>query len=111
MTKASRIQRDLLFEAVAKRRRRCELGQLAAAEGPLTVDELSVRVAAFEQGAGRADLADETVERVRLSLYHCDVPKLSAAGLVEYDEAENAVSLTAIGADVESDPGLLLQDG
>lgn len=49
---------------------------------------------------------EEELHRVSLRLYHTHLPKFAAAGLVQYDESDDAVALTERGralADVVED--------
>lgn len=110
MERQRQLQRDELYDAFSRERRRCILRALAETEGPLGLDELARAVAACERGAPPADIAEADVERVRVSLYHCHVPKLADAGLVVRDDEAGDVSLTALGEQVRGAVTLGMQD-
>lgn len=96
---------DDLFDALAHGRRRRVLRSLAAARLPVDVEALARDVAAREHG-GSADSREtvpaEAVERVHVSLHHAHLPKLDAAGLVDYDADQNVV----VAAESPDLPGL-----
>lgn len=110
MERQTQLQRDELYEALSRERRRRILSVLAETEGPLGVDELARAVAARERDARPADLDEADVERVRVSLYHRHVPKLADAGLVVRDDEAGHVSLTALGERVRGAATLGMQD-
>ena len=81
--------RDGLFALLTHRRRRRVLAVLRDAEEPLTLEEVAAEL------AGRwGDPEREHLDRVRLSLHHWHLPKLAAAGAVDYDAGERTVSLS-----------------
>ena len=75
---------DALFSALADRRRRLLLGHLHEAGSSVAVDELVDALAAD-------DPADRG--RLRLKLYHIDLPKLVDAGFVRFDRETGTVAL------------------
>lgn len=81
---------DELFEALSDRRRRCTLYVLQEEERT-EVDELAGRTAAQLHGRPRDDLSEETVENVRIELYHKHLPILADSDVVEYDERSSVV--------------------
>jgi hypothetical protein len=56
-------------------------------------DELAVR----EHGATIDGIPADTVTEIYLSLYHCHVPLLVEANVVEYDQEHDLVGITADG--------------
>lgn len=75
---------DDLLEALARERRRRVLQYFRERDDDVaTIEALSGYVAAGDEGP------DET-EAIALTLHHVDLPKLAAAGIVEYDERSNA---------------------
>lgn len=78
---------DTTFSALANRRCRVVLRQLAESDDALVVDDLVTRLA--------DELDDEAVSEtsLRTSLYHTHLPKLADAGLVEYDPDSGLVRL------------------
>jgi DNA-binding transcriptional ArsR family regulator len=73
---------DRLLDALSHRRRRHALYELRGADGAVAVADLADAVA--------ADL-DAARDRVAASLHHHHVPKLSDAGLVDYDDRSGDV--------------------
>lgn len=82
--------RDDLFALLTHRRRRRVLAVLRDAEEPSTLEEVAAELARRSRG----DPGREHLERVRLSLHHWHLPKLAAAGVVDYDPGERTVSLS-----------------
>lgn len=76
-----------LFSLLASARRREVLSVLDGADAP-TVEDLAERIAAREAGA-------PSTHEVEVSLVHAHLPKLEAAGLLEYDDETGEVTLTA----------------
>lgn len=81
-----------IFRALAHAYRRYALSALAE-HGTMTLADLAdeVAVRAFEQPLD--DIAAQDREQVLSSLLHAHVPRLAAAGLVEYSQSETTVSL------------------
>jgi DNA-binding transcriptional ArsR family regulator len=86
------------FRLLSDPRRIRALALLRKAE-PTTIEELAAGVAAREPaemrpGASReGDVSPAHAERVALSLHHAHLPKLRAAGVVEFDSGEGTVAL------------------
>lgn len=80
---------DAVLEAVANGRRRSVLAALRSVGGPLQRDALAHAIADGEDGSRPSP---ETVDDLRVQLHHVHLPKLEAAGLVEYDAAEGTVT-------------------
>ena len=74
---------DAVFESLADQHRRHVLCFLALSEGnTVFLNEVSEHI---------ATTLDRSVETIRTSLYHKDLPKLEQAGFVEYDERSGAI--------------------
>lgn len=79
------------FDALAHARRRFAIDILSDATAPMALADLAAEIAARESGGTGAHL--EQQKRVQTDLYHCHVPKLEAAGLVEFDRERRTVRL------------------
>lgn len=85
-TTASALDLDSVFEVLSDRRRRYALYALHRAEGgSMTVDQLAVRVGQLEDD-GRTITVERRSDRIADELRERHVPKLVAAGAIEYDE-------------------------
>jgi DNA-binding transcriptional ArsR family regulator len=86
--------RSLVYDALADERRRRVVRLLADADGALTIEDLAEGLVRI--GDGRSDgIEDEAaVTRLRTSLYHVHVPKLSEAGIVRFSPERRRVRLT-----------------
>jgi len=67
-----------VLEALANDRRRVVLRYLGRTNGPTAVSEMAERVS--ETG-----LCGDSSTRAAIELYHVHLPKLDAAGLIEFD--------------------------
>lgn len=91
------VETDVLFEALAHRRRRHVLACLREYVTPMALADLADEVAILEHDATRLDgVPPEDVTSIYECLYHVHVPKLAAAGLVQYDQDRDAVAPTAV---------------
>lgn len=77
--------------ALASPRRRLALAALVDGSGSLPVETLAERVADGRDAAS-TDADADAPERTRVALVHRDLPKLDAAGLVEWDRDAGAVA-------------------
>jgi hypothetical protein len=90
------------FELMANRRRRHVLSYLRGVSGTVSVDDLASQVIARELLEGGPVDPDS----VEATLRHVHLPKLDAAGLVEFDEERSEVVPTRVErvGDPSTDP-------
>ena len=81
----SDLDRDAVFDLLASRRRRQMLAHLDA-DGPATLRELAKTLTAAEEGEPVADLPDDEIRRVYISLYQYHLPNLEDLGVVTVDD-------------------------
>lgn len=86
------------FSLLSQRRRLLALSVLKDHGGPMSLEALTTAVGVRELGAAPDELAEDQRERIRLSFHHSHLPKLTEAGLVDYDAEDDRVRL-ADGAD------------
>lgn len=91
-----RSDTDHLFSALAHQRRRYALACLTR-HHVLTLADLADELAVREHGMTIDGIPADAVTDIYLSLYHCHVPKLADANVVEYDQDQDLVSITADG--------------
>lgn len=84
------LELDHVFEALAHPRRRYLLYTLLD-DAEWSLEEVSRKLAAWEEGVPVETLTDQEVERVYVSLYHNHVPKLVAEDIVEFVEATETI--------------------
>ncbi|TYL37208.1 DNA-binding protein [Natronococcus pandeyae] len=63
----------------------------------VTLADLADELAVKEHGMTIDGIPADAVTEIYLSLYHCHVPKLVDANIVEYDQDQDLVSITADG--------------
>lgn len=80
------------FEPLTDETRRRAVAVLAAAESSLSVSDLARELA--RRGGPGAE-TEGRVRRLCIRLYHCHLPKLDAAGLVEFDHEDRRARLAA----------------
>lgn len=98
---SSDISVDGLFDLLADERRRYALSCLWEHDGAMTMSDLAEDVAALETEESRTAIEAEMVQTVATSLYHSHVPKLAAAGVVEYDRDREMVAASNSDESVE----------
>jgi DNA-binding transcriptional ArsR family regulator len=93
---------DAIFGALATERRRSVVRCLDEHGSPLTLDVLADVLAAAERSATAVGADPAVADDIYTTLYHVHVPKLVAAGIVEYDRQGDTIERaehaeTAIG--------------
>lgn len=85
-------QLSLVADALGSIRRRAILSVLISRDEPVDLDRLVDATWQRETGAEGDALDDAERDRVRTSLYHVHLPKLSELGIVQYDRANGVVA-------------------
>lgn len=102
------LSADVLTEGRRSEQRRTVLAALVSdtLDGEATLTELAVAVTAVERDTV-ADTVGSTVGHTRTTLHHVHLPKLTAAGLIDYDPETRTVTYsgepTLAAADVDPD--------
>lgn len=98
---------DVVFDALRNPRRQFALAYLRQQDRPVTLTELARRTTAWEAGEPPTEIAEDRVDRVRVSLHHSHLPKLADLGLVEYTgDDRHTVSATEKVQMLEADMDL-----
>ncbi|MDS0282092.1 DUF7344 domain-containing protein [Haloarcula onubensis] len=82
---------DEVYTLLSERRRRAALEFLGSNGGSAPISELASHLSEHVVGVS------ETERRVRLQLYHVDIPKLKATNMAEFDTEDAYVTLTRRG--------------
>lgn len=82
-----------LFDALSHPRRLRAVRILDRADTALALKDLAVEIVRSKRTETAAEVDKEQAERVHVSLHHRHVPRLSDAGLVEYDATDDRVAL------------------
>jgi len=77
-------------ELLADDRRRLTMSVLAGRTAPLQLDERAADVAGRETPSNRA--TEDVLERVTVALHHVHLPKLSEAGVIDYEAERQRVT-------------------
>lgn len=98
--------RNELFDLLGNRRRRSILLYLYQTTSPVESSEIATRIAAWENETPPEQVPSSLYQSVYNSLYQTHLPRLEAAGFVEYDHAENLVypmpRIAEVGPCIES---------
>lgn len=97
---SAQFSREDVFEALSNERRRYALHYLQWASGPVGLEELSRRVASWENDAPVDDLTAAEEKRVRTALAQFHLPRLEDDGFVRYDRDRRTVALTDDAAEL-----------
>ncbi|QSG10748.1 putative trancriptional regulator, ArsR family [Halapricum desulfuricans] len=89
------LSRDDAFEILSNRRRRFALHHLQHNGERAELGELSEHVAAWENDSGVQEISASERKRVYTSLQQFHLPKMDDKGVVEFDDREGVVELTA----------------
>ncbi len=89
---AGDLSADAVFDLLSSRRRRYLLESLAEHGYSLTLADLADEVSSRECAAHIAEIPEEDVLEIYLSLYHQHVPKLAEANVVAYDQNHDLVA-------------------
>lgn len=100
-TEQERLSQDLVFDVLSSPRRRYVLYYLRQHGDEVELGTLSAEVAAWENEKPVEELTDQERKRVYVSLYQTHIPKLSDAGIVEYDQESGTVSLTGRAEEID----------
>lgn len=96
-----RLSRDTVFEVLSNSRRRLILATLRRRDSPVSVSRLARLIGAREANIPPSEITASEEKRVYVSLYQSHIPKLEAAGFVEYDEEARSVTETAATAEID----------
>ena len=100
--------RDEVFDAVKNLRRRYVLYYLQRHSGPVKLGELAEQVAAWENDTTVAGVSPSERKSVYSALHQTHLPKLQAAGVLQYDPERSLVATTDDAAEMDlklaSDP-------
>jgi hypothetical protein len=70
----------------------------------MTLPDLADEVVCYENDAPITEIPEEEVLRVYSTFWHAHVPKLADAGVVDYDQAQDVVTLGVNADQVEPFP-------
>ncbi|WP_135828607.1 DUF7344 domain-containing protein [Halorussus halobius] len=107
-SRSTRPSREEVFDAVKNLRRRYVLYYLQRYGGPVELGPLAEQVAAWENDATVPEVSPSQRKSVYSALHQTHLPKLEAAGVLDYDADRGLVSPTERAANLDlrlaSDP-------
>ncbi|WP_458186938.1 DUF7344 domain-containing protein [Haladaptatus sp. NG-WS-4] len=81
---------DYVFQSIGNARRRYLLYTLQS-KTEWSVTELATKVAAWETDTPEADVPQEDIDRMYVSLYHAHIPKLVDERVIEFDRERETI--------------------
>lgn len=90
---ADRLSKSHLFELLSADRRQEVLRYLDAHGGAADLGELAEHIASLECECTVNELSSQQRKRVYVGLYQCHLPKMSEAGVIDYDQDRGDVAL------------------
>ncbi|WP_136718488.1 DUF7344 domain-containing protein [Halorientalis salina] len=94
---------DTLYDLLANQRRRYAISCLQD-HGSIALPDLADEVVCYENDAPITEIPEKEVLRVYSTLWHAHIPKLAEAGVVEYDQEQDIVTLGGNADQVDSLP-------
>lgn len=92
---------DTVFELCSDGQRRVVLAILAAEQRALTTDDLAKAIVKHTHQKPLEEISGETISRIKIALYHTHLPKVEAAGLIDFDPDREVAEPTEQFARVE----------
>jgi hypothetical protein len=89
---------DTLFELLKNQRRRDALDYLRANDGWATLSDMAEHIAALENDVPVGEINSKQRKRVYIGLYQCHLPKMAAAGVVDFDKNRGTIGLADLAA-------------
>lgn len=93
MENENRLSKSEVFELLSADRRQAVLIYLDATDGSTTLGEMAEHIACKECGCSRSELTSQQRKRVYVGLYQCHLPKMSEAGVIDYNSDRGTLSL------------------
>ena len=90
---SGRLSKSEVFELLSADRRQAVLLYLNTTDGTADLGDLAEHIAGQECGCTPAELSSQQRKRVYVGLYQCHLPKMSDAGVIEYDSDRGTVEL------------------
>ena len=87
------LSKSEVFELLSADRRQAVLLYLDQTDGSAKLGELAEHIAGRECGCPPAELSSQQRKRAYVGLYQCHLPKMSDAGVIEYDSDRGDVAL------------------
>lgn len=85
---------EVLFDILSQKRRLYALYCLERYQTPIALADLADEVARLEHDSSTLhQVPKEAVKRIYLDLYHCHIPKIEEANLLEYNQEHDLVYL------------------
>ena len=87
------LSQDEAYDLLSSARRRFVISYLRSQDGPVVLNQLSQRLAAWENDVPVEELSDQQIKRIYVSLYQTHLPKLEDVGLIDYDRERSTLEL------------------
>lgn len=98
----TQLDRDTVHDLCRDKHRRIVIAVLAEQQRPLTLNDLAKTILKHNHHVPLTEASGQTITRIKTSLYHCHVPKLVEAGLIEFDAERKLVEPNAEFEQIEA---------
>ena len=95
-------QQDKLFDVLSNPHRRATLHLLQTAEMPVSVEELTTELVAWDAQRPVSDRSGAERNSIKISLVHNHLPKMAEARLIRYDDTRQTVILAGQTDEVQA---------
>lgn len=85
---------DTVLDLCRNEHRRIVLAVLAEEQRPLTVNDLTKTILKYNHQTPMGEASEVVITRIQHSLHHAHLPKLAAAGVIDYDTERHRVEPT-----------------
>lgn len=105
---------DSVLDLCQHQHRRIVLAILTTEQQPLTLDDLTKTIFKYNHQIPIADVTEDAITDIQISLYHSHLPKLAEEGLITFDPERQLVKPTkqleqvtpTLSAILDADPTL-----
>lgn len=90
---AEQLPLDQVFEVLKNQRRRDVLRYMRAAEGSVSLSEITEQIAAWENDKDVSQISSSERKRVYVGLYQIHLPKMDAMGIISFNKPRGIIEL------------------
>lgn len=85
---------DTVLDLCQEQQRRIVLSALVEEQRSLTMRDLTQTIVRHTHHTSLSETSEDVLTQIQISLHHRHLPKLEAAGIIEYDSERHLVELT-----------------
>lgn len=100
-SESAQLSKDVVFELLKNQRRRDALRYLKDNDGEATLSDMAEYIAAKENDITVEALSSSQRKRVYIGLYQCHLPKMSDAGVIDFEKNRGDIELRSLVEQLE----------